>query len=139
MKIRFREIFLFSVVFILSLLYTTKFEFSKISIIQILYLLYFYSSILAILFLLMKPCCKVKIRRKTGFTTNRIKIILFVVFIFFVIIIDLIKTYIFGDKVISLPVTFVYVAIPWIVWSLLFNKKTKKDDKEVERNLKSSK
>lgn len=70
----------------------------------------------------MKPCCMVKIRRKTGFTTNRIKIILFIVFIFFVIIIDLIKTYIFGDKVIYLSTAFICVSVSMVVLTLIYPK-----------------
>lgn len=123
----------------LTALLSVEFEFSKITFIQILYLFYYYFSIVAIPVFLVKTHCIAKIKGKIGFTTKTIKVTLVFVYLLFALSLDLIKIHIFRDKVMYLDWFYVYLVVPNIAWSLLFNKKTKKDDKEVERNLKSSK
>src|SRR5690625_2694584 len=118
MKIRFREVMIVLLLFI-PLLFSVNFEFSKITFIQIVYLLYYYLSILVIPVFLIKPLYIVKISSKIGFTTRIIKVTLVFVFIIFALSLDLIKTYIFADKVMYLDWFYVYIMVPYIAWSLL--------------------
>lgn len=122
MKIRFREIMIV-LLFFLLLLNVVEFELNKITIIQIAYLMYFYFLILVMpLFMLMKPRCMVQIRKKTGFTTNRIKVALLIAYLIFVLILEWIKPYIFGDKVIYLSTAFVCVSVAMVVSALIYPK-----------------
>lgn len=115
----------------ISLLSSVELEFSRISFTQIVYIIYYYFPIITIALFLYKSNYITKISSRTGIAINIIKVILFIVFLGFVVVLDVIKDYIFRNKVIYFPSYYIYGLMLIFLWDMLFDKKAKKDDKEV--------
>lgn len=115
----------------ISLLSSVEFELSKISFAQIIYILYYYFPIITIALFLYKSNYITKISSKIRVSINIFKVISFIVFLGFVVTLDVIKDSIFRNKVIYFPSYYIYVVILIFLWDIFFDKKYKRNDKEV--------
>lgn len=118
-------------VFVLSLLYSINYEFSKITLIQVLYVLCFLLSLSALPMYYRKRNCIIELRRKTGFSIHTIKIILVVIYVMFAVIFDVFKLDVFNDEVLYIRPFYFYGAMIVIIWDIFFVKNNKEDKIQV--------